>query len=97
MISNDISTRLPKAAGALPDPLGASAQAFEGVFAGQLAQTVKYADLIYNIGWVLRYQRKKVKGYLKRKLRLLKQLDKGDTTLQTLAIGTAHLAIKNLS
>lgn len=49
-------------------------------------QTVKYSDLIYNISWVLRYQPKKAKKYLRKKARLLKAMDKGDTSLQKKAL-----------
>ncbi|MEO3407641.1 hypothetical protein AAFN85_27225 [Mucilaginibacter sp. CAU 1740] len=59
-----------------------------------LAQTVKYADMVYNIGWVIRYQQRKVRRYLKRKLKLLKQLDKGDATMRQLALKTARHALK---
>jgi len=47
------------------------------------AQTVKYADLLYNIGWVARFEKRKAKkiAYLKRKRRLLLHLDKGAPSL----------------
>ena len=45
------------------------------------AQTVKYADLLYNIPWVLRYQPGKAKKYIRRKVRLLAKLDKGNPAL----------------
>lgn len=56
------------------------------------AQTVKYADLIYNIGWVMRYEPKKAKRYLKRKLKLLNLMDQGDMELRKLALQTARQA-----
>lgn len=46
------------------------------------AQTVKYADLIYNIGWVLQYDQKNAKRYLHKKKRLLDRLKKGNEALR---------------
>ena len=47
-----------------------------------VAQTVKYADLIYNIHWMLQYDRKHVKKYLKKKRLLLDSLNKGNEQLR---------------
>ncbi len=50
------------------------------------AQTVKYGDLIYNAHWTADYELKKLKSYLRRKLQLLRKLNKGDGQLQERAI-----------
>ena len=50
------------------------------------AQTVKYADLIYNIGWVLAYDCKHAKRYLQKKMQLLARLNRGDAALRQQAI-----------
>ena len=49
-------------------------------------QTVKYADLIDNIGWVLTFDKQAAKKYLKKKLTLLKDLNKGDRGLWLMAM-----------
>ena len=46
------------------------------------AQTVKYADLIFNINWMLRFGGEKLPNYLKRKQSLLEQLSDGDEVLR---------------
>lgn len=46
-----------------------------------VAQTVKYADLIYNINWVLKYDLKHAQRYLLKKQRLLSGLNRGDQNL----------------
>ncbi|WCT13765.1 hypothetical protein [Mucilaginibacter jinjuensis] len=46
-----------------------------------LAQTVKYADLMYNIDWMLTFDTKHVKKYLREKKSLLKVMSKGDHSL----------------
>lgn len=46
-----------------------------------LAQTVKYADLIYNIAWTLRYEPHKAFKYLRKKKKQLRALDRGDPAL----------------
>ena len=51
------------------------------------AQTVKYCDLIYNIGWVLQFEKKhKAEKYLKKKELLLEKLNRGDEVLRQQAI-----------
>jgi len=50
------------------------------------AQTVKYADLIDNIGWVLTFNKQAANEYLKKKLTLLKDLNKGDRGLWLMAM-----------
>ena len=50
------------------------------------AQTVKYADLIYNLNWVLTYDQKHAHKYRKKKLLLLAELDKGNDELRQHAI-----------
>lgn len=46
------------------------------------AQTVKYADLMDNINWVMRYDRKKAKKYLEKKLFLVDKLCQGNKDLR---------------
>jgi (p)ppGpp synthase/HD superfamily hydrolase len=46
------------------------------------AQTVKYADLIYNIGWLLQHGRKKPKKYLQKKRLLVAEMTGGDEGLR---------------
>jgi (p)ppGpp synthase/HD superfamily hydrolase len=50
------------------------------------AQTVKYADLIYNIAWTLKNEPQKAKKYLKKKKKLLASMTKGDPELRQLAL-----------
>ena len=50
------------------------------------SQTVKYADLIYNIKWMLLYKPKLTEKYLKRKFRLLKLMNNGDPDIHQQAI-----------
>ena len=60
------------------------------------AQTVKYADLIDNIAWMLAYDKKKVKRYLKRKQVLLLNLDQGNPQLRAEALKLIVNSLKNL-
>jgi (p)ppGpp synthase/HD superfamily hydrolase len=46
------------------------------------AQTVKYADLMYNISWALKYDLKHSKKYLQRKRLLLSVMADGDNSLR---------------
>lgn len=57
------------------------------------AQTVKYADLIYNIGWMLEHDRKHVKKYLKRKRLLIKYMKAGHTFLRDQVIQRIESAL----
>ena len=57
------------------------------------AQTVKYADLLYNIGWVLQYTPKKAKKYLKRKERLVSRMINGDAGLRHQTLETIRQAL----
>jgi len=50
------------------------------------AQTVKYADLIYNIDWMIKHSRKKLYKYLKRKKELLHSMRNGDEGLHNEAL-----------
>ncbi|ASU35484.1 hypothetical protein [Mucilaginibacter xinganensis] len=50
------------------------------------AQTVKYCDLIYNIDWVMQYDREHAKKYLKRKQQLVIDMVKGDESLRQKAL-----------
>jgi len=51
-----------------------------------LAQTVKYADLIYNINWMLIHDRKHATKYLKRKKTLLLHMKNGNQVLLCRAV-----------
>jgi hypothetical protein len=46
-----------------------------------VAQTVKYADLRYNITWMRAYDHKHLEKYLRKKRHLLQTIDKGDQEL----------------
>lgn len=50
------------------------------------AQTVKYADLIYNIGWVMTYDLSSAEAYLKKKRLLLDLMNAGNSELHQKAI-----------
>jgi (p)ppGpp synthase/HD superfamily hydrolase len=50
------------------------------------SQTVKYADLIYNIGWVKQYDKKDASKYLKKKRLLLSKMSRGNPSLRNLAL-----------
>lgn len=57
------------------------------------AQSIKYADLIYNIGWVKTHEpRSKARKYLLRKRSLLSLMNKGDQLLYALAIKKLSLS-----
>jgi (p)ppGpp synthase/HD superfamily hydrolase len=61
------------------------------------AQTVKYCDLIYNIGWMLDNDRKKAKKYLKKKKWLINKLDKGNHQLRKTALQAIKTGMKALA
>ena len=50
------------------------------------AQSVKYGDLIYNIHWMLKFDHKHAKQYLKNKRKLLTGLISGDSYLHQQAL-----------
>jgi hypothetical protein len=50
------------------------------------AQTVKYTDLIYNIGWVLEFEPAHAATYLKTKKKLLRAMCRGNQELQAKAL-----------
>ncbi|KQS36321.1 hypothetical protein ASG14_12945 [Pedobacter sp. Leaf194] len=60
------------------------------------AQTVKYADLIDNIAWMLAFDKKNVKKYLKRKQILVLNLDQGNPQLRAKALKLIVNSLKNL-
>lgn len=60
------------------------------------AQTVKYADLMYNIDWMLKYDQQHAKKYLKKKKALLTGMDKGDHDLHQRALAAVDQALVNL-
>lgn len=45
------------------------------------AQTVKYADLLYNVDWMLQYDKERFKEYLLAKKQLLQNIKKGNRQL----------------
>lgn len=61
------------------------------------AQTVKYADLMYNVGWVLRYDHKHAKRYLRKKLLLIGTLTKGDEQLRQEVLELLNTSIQQIS
>jgi (p)ppGpp synthase/HD superfamily hydrolase len=61
------------------------------------AQTVKYADLIYNIEWMMAYDHHRAKKYLKRKKRLLAKMDKGDKNLYQKALDLIEKSISTFT
>ena len=61
------------------------------------AQTVKYCDLIYNIGWMLDNNRKKAEKYLKKKKWLVSRLDKGNNQLHKLTLEKIKEGMKELA
>lgn len=59
------------------------------------AQTVKYADLIYNIGWMLKYDLKHAKKYSRKKRLLLEVMTDGDHGLRRRVLDTIDEAMLN--
>lgn len=58
------------------------------------AQTVKYCDLLYNIDWVLKFDQKHAKVYLKKKKLLLGAMTKGDQGLRQHALKVIDSGLK---
>jgi (p)ppGpp synthase/HD superfamily hydrolase len=50
------------------------------------AQTVKYADLVYNIGWVVEFDSAHAARYLEKKKKLLAAMHSGDQALHAKAL-----------
>lgn len=61
------------------------------------AQTVKYADLIYNIQWMRAYDVEGLSKYLRRKQNLLSTMEKGDDRLRAEASLLIATSLKSLS
>ncbi|MBB6107717.1 hypothetical protein SAMN05421821_101367 [Mucilaginibacter lappiensis] len=57
------------------------------------AQTIEYADLIYNIGWMLQYDQKHAEKYLKRKRALIGQMVTGDSGLRQRVLAVIDKAL----
>ncbi|KQR72672.1 hypothetical protein [Pedobacter sp. Leaf176] len=57
------------------------------------AQTVKYADLNDNVNWVLKYDKKNAREYLKKKRKLLVNLDKGNIELRKELLGLIDISL----
>lgn len=57
------------------------------------AQTVKYADLIYNLNWVLQYDEKHALKYLLKKQQLLTELKLGNPELREQAFTVIRQAL----
>lgn len=60
------------------------------------AQTVKYADLIYNINWMLKYEPRKTQKYLEKKKKLMDQLTAGDSDLYRMVTETISKGLSSL-
>ncbi len=58
-----------------------------------LAQTVKYADLIDNLNWVLQYEPHKARKYLLKKQMLLIAMDKGSAQLRRKAFALIQIKL----
>jgi (p)ppGpp synthase/HD superfamily hydrolase len=63
---------------------------------GPDAQTVKYCDLIYNIGWMMKHEKKRAKKYLKKKQVLLLGMVKGNKGIRQCALNLIHIALAEL-
>ncbi|WP_428327980.1 hypothetical protein [Mucilaginibacter sp.] len=61
-----------------------------------MAQTVKYADLISNIAWVMKHDRGNAETYLQKKQRLLTLMDKGERELRLEAIALVVASLREL-
>lgn len=62
-----------------------------------VSQTVKYGDLIYNVGWVMKYDPKHAEKYLRKKQFLLASMTKGDRNLHQQALNIVDGAIRSLT
>ncbi|MFC0513480.1 hypothetical protein ACFFGT_04685 [Mucilaginibacter angelicae] len=60
------------------------------------AQTVKYGDMIYNIGWVLKYDLKHAGKYLRKKQLFLTSMTNGDQDLHQRALKIVDDALRFL-
>lgn len=60
-----------------------------------VAQTVKYADVIDNLNWVLQYEPHKAKKYLLKKQRLLMAMDKGNAQLRRKVLALIQNKLSN--
>jgi len=58
------------------------------------AQTVKYCDLIDNIKWVLRYDRRNAAEYLKKKETLLGCMEAGDQLVRNSVLEIVHIELE---
>jgi (p)ppGpp synthase/HD superfamily hydrolase len=58
------------------------------------AQTIKCGDLIYNIGWILKYDLKHARKYLKKKKSLLAYMTSGEQHLRQATIKTIDDALR---
>lgn len=61
------------------------------------AQTLKYADLIYNIGWTLNYDLKHADRYLLKKQQLIMELNRGDQGLRQKALDLIQTGLGSLT
>ncbi|MCX2477639.1 hypothetical protein OQY15_00970 [Pedobacter sp. MC2016-15] len=59
-----------------------------------VAQTVKYADLIYNAEWIIKYDSKHAQKYLRKKKRLLAAMTKGDSFLHEQAVNVMKTGLR---
>ncbi|UOE50991.1 hypothetical protein MTO98_07865 [Mucilaginibacter sp. SMC90] len=58
-----------------------------------VSQTVKYGDVIYNVGWVLKYDLKHARKYLRKKQLLLASMKNGQQDLHQQAVQTVGDAL----
>lgn len=63
-------------------------------YVSSAAQTVKYADLLYNIQWVLKYDLKHAKKYLQKKKFLVLSMNCGNQVLHERVIKTIEDALR---
>jgi (p)ppGpp synthase/HD superfamily hydrolase len=61
------------------------------------AQTVKYADLLYNAEWMMRYDRHHAKDYIKQKIELVNGMIEGDAALRKRALLQFYQLLSELS
>ncbi|RFZ90088.1 hypothetical protein D0C36_22875 [Mucilaginibacter conchicola] len=59
------------------------------------AQTVKYADLAYNISWMLKHQRKDLPAYLEKKRLLVLDMTEGIDLLRTQVLQIINEAVNS--
>lgn len=61
-----------------------------------VSQTVKYGDLIYNAGWVMKYDLSHAEKYLRKKQKLLASMTRGERNLHQKAVKMINDALRLL-